>query len=59
MVKINRKGCIGCGNCPAVCPSVFEMAEDGKAKVKKGQEKSKDKCIDQAIEECPVHVISK
>jgi len=59
MVKINRKGCIGCGNCSAICPEVFEMASDGKARVKKGKEKAKDECIDKAIEECPVKVISK
>ncbi|MBU0959056.1 MAG: ferredoxin [Nanoarchaeota archaeon] len=59
MVKINRQGCIGCGNCPSVCPEVFEMADDGKASVKKGQAKSANPCVDKAIEECPVNVISK
>ena len=59
MVKIDREGCIGCGNCPADCPEVFEMAPDGKARVKKGKEKAKGPLVDKAIEECPVHVISK
>lgn len=59
MVKIDRKGCIGCGNCSSVCPEVFEMDKDGKAKVKKGKEKAKDTCVDKAIQECPVSVISK
>jgi ferredoxin len=59
MVKVDKNKCIGCGNCPAVCPEVFEMAPDGKASVKKGQEKAKDKCVTQAIEECPVKAISK
>jgi ferredoxin len=25
--------CVGCGFCPAVCPEVFEMGDDGVAKV--------------------------
>ncbi len=59
MVKVDKKKCIGCGNCASVCPEVFEMGEDMKAQVKKGQEKSKIPCTKNAIEECPVQAISK
>jgi ferredoxin len=59
MVKVDKKKCIGCGNCSAICSEVFEMATDGKASVKKGKEKSKLPCVDKAIEECPVEAISK
>ena len=33
--KINRDGCISCGMCTEICPEVFEMADDGLAKVRK------------------------
>jgi ferredoxin len=59
MVKVNKADCISCGNCTSVCPKVFEMQNDGKAGVKKGQEKSKEPCVDKAISECPVQCISK
>ena len=26
-VKIDQDTCIGCGLCPSICPSVFEMDE--------------------------------
>lgn len=54
MVKIDKNKCIGCGSCVAVCPEGFEIVE-GKAKVKS----AKAKCIDKAIEACPVGAISK
>jgi len=58
MVKIDKKKCIGCGTCPGICPEVFEMGDDGKAHVKKDANK-KAKCMEQAIEDCPVDAISK
>ena len=33
-VEIDKSICIGCGACMATCPDVFEMDEDGLAKVK-------------------------
>jgi len=57
MVKVNKKLCIGCGNCVAICEEVFEMTDDGKAIVKKGAKKCD--CIEEAIESCPVEAISK
>lgn len=57
MVKVDKKKCIGCGTCPGVCPEVFEMGPDGKARVKKGADK-KAECIKEAIESCPVDAIS-
>jgi len=59
MVKVDKNKCIGCGNCAAICPEVFEMGRDGKTQVKKGQEKSKLPCIQKAIKECPTQAISK
>lgn len=57
MVSINSEKCIGCGSCPAVCSEVFEMGKDGKAQVKKGKSNSKDACVKEAIEICPVSAI--
>ena len=57
MVKIDKETCIGCGLCASICEKVFEMKDDGKAHVKKGQEKAKDACVKEAIEGCPVNVI--
>ena len=56
MVSVDKETCIGCGACVATCGSVFEMKE-GKAIVKKGQDKSKDPCSKEAAESCPVGAI--
>lgn len=57
MTSVNKEKCIGCGACTSICPSTFEM-KDGKAQVKEGA-KTDEKCIDEAVESCPVNAISK
>ncbi|MDD5192751.1 MAG: ferredoxin [Candidatus Nanoarchaeia archaeon] len=57
MVKIDQEKCIGCGSCSAVCEKVFEIGDDMKARVKKGQEKSKLPCVKEAIDICTVQAI--
>ena len=54
-IKIDEEKCIGCGSCVAVCPESFEMDKDNKAYLKEG--KDTEKCIQEAIDICPVHVI--
>ncbi len=61
-----RKKCIGCGNCAAVCPKFWEMGNDGKANLK-GAKQTKDgnfelevkdiDCNKQAESSCPVQII--
>lgn len=53
MIKVDKKACIGCGSCEAICPEIFIM-EEGKAKVKS---QKKAKCLKEAIESCPVNAI--
>jgi ferredoxin len=53
MITVNKKECIGCGSCAAICPEVFEL-KDNKAVVKK---QSKDPCVKEAAESCPVNAI--
>ena len=33
-VTIDEAACVGCGLCVNVCPDVFELTDDGIAKVK-------------------------
>jgi ferredoxin len=56
-LTIDKKKCIGCGSCVALCPKVFELDNDGKAKVKNEKGDSKEN-IQRAIDACPVGAIS-
>ncbi len=59
-VKINDK-CIGCGTCAALVDEVFEMTDDGVAKVKDGFVEITDeeliKRVKEARDACPVQAI--
>lgn len=60
-----RKKCIGCGSCAAVCDKYFEMSNDGLASIKGGQMKGEVMelevvdagCAKEAEEVCPVQII--
>ncbi|MBS3065521.1 ferredoxin [Candidatus Pacearchaeota archaeon] len=53
-VEIDKKKCVGCGLCPAVCGEVFEMKGD-KARVKTS--KTDKTCAKEAAEQCPERAI--
>jgi ferredoxin len=61
-----RKKCLGCGACAAICPKFFEINErDGLAILKDSKkvgenfelEVSKVDCVKEAAEACPVQII--
>ncbi len=58
-VKVDRKWCIGCGACVAICPNIFDFDEEKKSYVKNQPENDSDiECVEQAKSACPVDVIS-
>ena len=53
-VKIDEELCMGCGVCPSVCPDVFEMNDDGKAKVLVDEVPADlEDAVREAVESCP------
>ena len=55
VIKVNKEKCIGCGACESSCGKVFKIV-DGKAKVLDA--KSKESCVKEAKDICPVDAIS-
>lgn len=56
--KVNKDLCIGCGACTAIASSIFEIDDDGLAKVVKDKiEDSKKEDVIDASESCPTEAI--
>ena len=55
---VDKETCSGCGLCEETCPEVFEIGNNGIAKVKTDPvpQDAEDTCR-QAAEECPVEAI--
>jgi len=56
--KVDKDACIGCGACPATCPEVFKLEDDGLATayVNPVPEDVEDTCRE-AAEGCPTEAI--
>ena len=56
---VDKDACIGCGLCPSVCPAVFDMDDDGKAKSIVDEIPSEEEASSKEAEEsCPVDAIA-
>ncbi len=61
-IVFDKENCIGCGSCVSICPSFWEMGDDGKAALKgskdgKSLEIEEEGCNLDAVEICPTGVI--
>ena len=66
-ITLDRNKCIGCGSCAVICPVLFDMAEDGKSKLKGKVARPKKnieeitissiECAQEACEACPTQAI--
>lgn len=55
-IEFDRAACISCGSCANVCPSNWEIKEDGKSMPKK-TELDDPGCNQDAADACPVQCI--
>jgi ferredoxin len=55
---VEKDACIGCGTCPAICPEIFEMDDDGLATTLKEQvPQDLEESAQEAAESCPTEAI--
>ena len=56
--RVDQDTCVGCGVCPAICPEVFDMKDDGKSHVIADPVPADCKdSAKEAAESCPVDAI--
>lgn len=56
---VDKATCISCGICPSVCPEVFQMDDDGKAKaIEDSIPATEEDSAKEAEDQCPVDAIS-
>jgi len=59
IASVNSEGCISCGACVAICPSVFKFNEQGKSyAANQPKDDAEIDCAKQAEAACPVDVIT-
>ncbi|MGC7872726.1 ferredoxin [Desulfosporosinus sp. FKB] len=59
IAEVNQDECIGCESCPAFCPEVFRMGNDGLAEVYTTPVPSEcEEAAKEAAQGCPAHCIS-
>lgn len=66
-IIFERKKCIDCGTCAALCPKHWEMSKENKARLKDAEHNPKTNneelevkevgCIQEAADSCPVECI--
>lgn len=56
-IVLNESGCIGCGACVGIDAEHFEFSDEGYSTVK-SQENLESQALSDAIDACPVAVIS-
>lgn len=56
-IEIDRDGCISCGLCVDICPSVFRIADDGLSEVYAAPDAGNESAAQDAADSCPVSVI--
>ena len=54
-VFVNKDTCIGCGACASLCPTSFEMGNDGKSETVSQEDSD---CATNAAQSCPVQAIT-
>lgn len=52
---MEKEKCIGCGACVSICPEVFEIANNGKVRVKENPTNAE--CVKEAATSCPSQAI--
>ncbi len=58
-VAVDQDLCIGCGVCPSVAPSMFDMNDDGKAFVLVDEVPAGEEDLaEEAVDSCPVAAIT-
>lgn len=59
IAEVNKEECMGCESCPAFCPEVFKMEDDGLAVAYTNPVPSEcEEAAKEAAEGCPAHCIS-
>lgn len=53
--KVNEEVCIGCGTCVGLCPTCFELNDEGKSRV---ISKECDCDSTEVVNDCPVRAIT-
>lgn len=54
---VDQDTCIGCGLCVTICPEVFQLNADGKAKAMADTTDDNRDSVLEAIDSCPVSAI--
>jgi len=58
IAAVDKEACIGCGTCPAVCPEVFQMEDDGLAVAYVNPVPAEiEESAQEAAESCPTDAI--